>query len=188
MLRAMKVLLAFALLFAGPAAADEVYRQVGPDGVVRYTDRPPDKHARPIQLEPLSGPLPASRPRKRFYSAAALRAAARFAVSVESPTPGQVLRAGTRMVAAASVMPGLVDGFSLRYLLDGRSVTPAPTDALSILLPSLEPGEYRLSIAVLDPRGQELARSEELGFRVDAPLKSDRTETVRTNAVLPARK
>ncbi|MES0874715.1 DUF4124 domain-containing protein [Sinimarinibacterium thermocellulolyticum] len=165
----MRVLLAFVLLWSGCAIADEVYRHVGLDGVVRYTDKPPDPHARPIQLEPLSGPVTAAKPRKRFYSPAALRAAARFAVSVESPTPGQVLRAGTRMVAAASVMPGLVEGFSLRYLLDGRSVTPAPTDELSILLPDLAPGEYRLRIAVLDPRGQELARSEETVFRVDAP-------------------
>lgn len=165
----MRVLLAFTLLFAGAVAADDVYRQVGPDGVVRYTDRPPDKHARPIQLEPLSGPLPVAKTHKRFYSAAALRAAARFAVSVESPTPGQVLRAGSRMVAAASVMPGLVDGFTLRYLLDGRSVTPAPTGEMSVLLPELAPGDYRLSVAVLDQRGQELARSEDMPFRVLAP-------------------
>lgn len=165
----MRMLAALVLLWSGVALADDVYRQVGPDGVVRYTDKPPDKHARPIRLEPLSGPLPAAKTRRRFYSAEALRAAARFAVSVESPTPGQVLRAGSRMVAAASVMPGLVDGFSLRYLLDGRALTQVPTDEMSILLPELAPGEYLLSIAVLDPRGQELARSEEMGFRVVAP-------------------
>ena len=165
----MRFLVALVLWWSGAALADDVYRHVGPDGVVRYTDKPPDKHARPIQLEPLSGPIAATKTRRRFYSASALRAAARFAVSVESPTPGQLLRAGSRMVAAASVMPGLVEGFSLRYLLDGRAVTPAPTDELSILLPALAPGEYHLSIAVLDPHGQELARSEEIGFQVVAP-------------------
>lgn len=165
----MRVLIALVLLWSGVAAADDVYRHVGPDGVVRYTDKPPDKHARPIQLEPLSGPLPETRARRRFYSAAALRAAARFAVSIESPTPGQVLRTGSRMVAAASVMPGLVDGFALRYLLDGRAIVAAPTDELSILLPDLAPGDYRLSVAVLDGQGRELARSEEMTFRVAAP-------------------
>ncbi|MEQ1438988.1 DUF4124 domain-containing protein [Fontimonas sp. SYSU GA230001] len=159
------------LLVASAAvpAADEIYREVGPDGTVRYTDRPPHPRARPVLLPPLSGVTPGPA-RRAFYSAEALRAAARFAVSVESPTPGQVLRAGVdRLVAAANVMPGLVAGFRLIYLLDGRAITEAAIDALSLPLPDPGVGEHRLVVVVVDPAGREVARSPETVFAVMAP-------------------
>lgn len=157
------------VLSSGAPAADEVYREVAPDGSVRYTDRPPHKRARPIQLPPLSGVTP-GKGQRTFYSAEALRAAARFAVSVESPTPGQVLRAGVdRAVAAANVMPGLVAGFRLIYLLDGRAITERAVDDMSVLLPAPGVGEHRLAIAVVDPSGREVARSPETPFTVTAP-------------------
>jgi hypothetical protein len=137
-------------LAATAGSATEVYRVVEADGTVRYSDRPPNRHARPIQLPPLSGA--AAQPGRSFYSADALRAAARFAVSVESPTPGQRVPVGAPLVAAASVMPGLVSGFRLVYLL-----------------PALPAGDYALRVVLLDPQGREIARSEESRFAVSAP-------------------
>ena len=159
------------MLVAATAAADEVYRSVDADGNVRFTDRPPDRHAKPLRLGTPSGVTPGDdKPRKRFYSAEALRAAARFAVTVESPTPGQMLRPGfDRGVAAASVMPGLVTGFGLMYFLDGKALTSKPIEELSLLLPELSPGDYRLSVAVIDAPGREVARSTETHFLVSAP-------------------
>lgn len=159
------------MLVAATAAADEVYRHVDADGKVRYSDQPPNKHARPLQLGTPSGTTPAdTKTRKRFYSAEALRAAARFAVSVESPTPGQILRPGVdRAVAAASVMPGLVTGFGLMYFLDGKALGGRPIEELSLQLPVLAPGTYRLSVAVIDPQGREVARSPETPFWVGEP-------------------
>src|SRR3546814_1810054 len=95
-------------LFAATAAADEaVYRDSDAKGVAHYTDRAPDRHARPIHLAPLSGPRPTQRS-QTFYSPEALREAARFSVRVESPTPGERLDSGaTPIIAAASVMPAL---------------------------------------------------------------------------------
>lgn len=157
------------MLASAMAAADEVYRHVDADGTVHYSDQPPHRNARPLQLGAPSGITPGTRTRKRFYSAEALRAAARFAVSVESPTPGQVLHPGLdRAVAAASVMPGLVTGFGLMYFLDGKALTERPIDDLSLLLPALEPGGYRLSVAVIDAQGREVARSPETSFVVYA--------------------
>ncbi|WP_028080170.1 DUF4124 domain-containing protein [Solimonas soli] len=160
--------------FVAAAAADEaVYRYVDAEGVVHYTDRAPDKHARPIRLAPLSGVSPGAGAGKRtvFYSPEALRQAARFAVRVESPTPDQRLPAkAAPLVAAASVMPALVSGFRLVYQVDGRSVTAAPVDALSIPLQPLPAGTHELQIILLDDHGRELARSEASRFRV-APLK-----------------
>jgi hypothetical protein len=151
--------------FAAAAAADDaVYRYVDADGVVHYTDRAPDKHARPIHLAPVSG----SRPTKKtvFYSPEALRAAARFAVRVESPTPDQRVEAGRApVVAAASVMPALVQGFHLVYQVDGHAVG-SPVDALSVQLPVLEPGSHELLIVLLDGHGREVARSTPADFHI----------------------
>lgn len=159
------------MLASATAAADEVYRHVDADGTVRYSDQPPHRDAKPLQLGTPSGVTPGDvKPRKRFYSAEALRAAARFAVSVESPTPGQVLRSGVdRAVVAANVMPGLVAGFGLMYFLDGKALSERPSDELSLLLPELAPGSYRLSVSVVDPRGREVARSPDSAFIVGAP-------------------
>lgn len=158
------------VLSAAPAAADDVYREVGPDGAVRYTDRPQNKRAKPIQLPPLSGYTPGGKGQRTFYTPEALRAAARFAVSVESPTPGQVLRAGVdRAVAAANVMPGLVAGFRLIYLVDDRPITAQAVDELSVLMPAPDVGEHRLKVVVVDPAGREVARSNETSFVVSAP-------------------
>ncbi len=150
----------------GVCASDEIYRVVQPDGSIRYTDKAPDKRARPMQLGPASGTTPTKG--RTFYSPEALRVAARFAASMESPTPGQVVPAD-RVVAAASVMPGLVSGFRLVYWLNDRAITPEPVEDLSILLPPIEPGDHRLSVVVLNPQGQEVARSGEVSFRAKAP-------------------
>ncbi|MGH8444286.1 MAG: DUF4124 domain-containing protein [Solimonas sp.] len=159
---------------AAVAAADEpVYRYVDPDGVVHYTDRAPDKNAKPIRLAPVSGTTPARH--KVFYSPEALRQAARFAVRVESPTPGQRVAPGaTPVIAAASVMPGLVRGFHLVYQVDGKAATAAPVDALSIPLEGLPAGDHELLVVLLDAQGREVARSEPSRFRVhDLKLASD---------------
>lgn len=147
------------------AAEDAVYRYVDADGVVHYTDRAPDRHARPLRLGPVSGAT--SKPAKAFYSPEALRQAARFSVRIESPTPGQRLAPGTpAVVLAASVMPALVSGFHLVYQVDGKSVSAAPVDALSVSAAALPPGEHELVVVLLDARGQEITRSETGRFEI----------------------
>ncbi|NGY04793.1 DUF4124 domain-containing protein [Solimonas terrae] len=153
-------------LFAGAAVADDaVYRYTDANGVVHYSDRAPDRHAKPIRL----GPLATSTPTRHamFYSPEVLRAAARFAVRVESPTPDQRIEAGRApLVAAASVMPALVQGFHLVYQVDGHAVTSGPVDALSIQLPSLAAGSHALQIVLLDEHGAEVARSTPANFQI----------------------
>lgn len=164
-----RLLLLLCLLSAAAAAAgDPVYRYTDADGRVHYTDRAPDKKSKPYTLPPLSGALTIeSSKRKIFYTPEALREAARFSVRVESPTPGERFADGrVPAVAAASVMPGLVRGFSLVYQLNGRAVTAAPVDALSVALRPLPAGPHELVVVLLDPKGQEVARSPVSHFEV----------------------
>lgn len=169
----LALLLPLALLSALPAvplAADEVYRVVRPDGTVVYTDQAPDRRAKPLRFGPISGSTPGGgRKPPGFYSPEILRQAAKFVVRVESPTPGQVHRDGSVLVAAASVMPGLVKGYSLVYQVDGRALTEAPSESLSLPLPPLAAGRHELVVVLLDPRRQEVARSEPTPFDWQAP-------------------
>lgn len=162
----MRILIATMLmLLTLPVLADQVYREVRPDGSVHYTDRPADKRARPLHLGPVSGSTPGTKSGGTpFYTPEALKAAARFAVRVESPTPGQTHAAGRTLVAAASVMPGLVKGFRLVYQVDGTAVNAAPVEDLSFALPPLPAGERELVIVLLNPQGQEVARSAPTRF------------------------
>lgn len=180
---AIAILLSAAAMSA--AAGDPVYRYTDAGGTVHYSDRAPDRHAKPIRLAPLSGAISREASKARiFYPPEALREAARFSVRVESPTPGERFGAGRApTVAAASVMPGLVKGFRLVYQLNGRAVTAAPVDALSIALRPLPAGEHGLVVVLLDPKGQEVARSVESRFVVGgakagsgAPRTISRTE------------
>lgn len=171
------LILLLCLSAATAVADDAVYRFTDANGVTHYTDRPPDRHAKPIHLAPLSGPPPVQH--QMFYSPEALREAARFAVRVESPTPGERLDQGAApLIAAASVMPALVTGFHLVYQVDEHAVTTQPVDALSIALPTLTPGTHKLLVVLLDDHGRELARSAASSFEVrgttialDAPKK-----------------
>jgi len=175
----MRALILMGLLMLGlatPAAADEIYRVVAPDGSVHFTDKPPSKTAKPLILGPISGPIPSGKHSKSstFYSPELLRQAARFAVRVESPTPGQVQGSDQAIIAAASVMPGLVKGFTLIYLIDGKAVTPKPVDELSLPLPRLAAGDYELVIVLLNTKGVEVARSEVARFTLRAAPKTAR--------------
>lgn len=159
-----KTLVAAVLLaLAATAAADEVYRYVDADGIVHYSDRAPDRNARPLHFGPSSA---AAKKLPKTYSLEALRQAARFSVRIESPTPGQRLAPGAQpTILAASVMPALVSGFRLVYQVDGKSISAAPVDALSVPA-ALAPGAHELVVVLLDARGQEIARSETGRFEV----------------------
>lgn len=168
MLAGMRAPLAILLacLLGSAGAADPIFREVRPDGSVHFTDKPPNKHAKPIDIGPISGTIPGNAKQKPaiFYTPEALRHAARFTVRVESPTPGQVGTVDQDLIAAASVMPGLVKGFRLVYQVNGRAVTTQPIEDLSVPLPALAAGAHELVVVLLDPQGREIARSETSRF------------------------
>lgn len=167
MLPRMRALLVLILLFSPLVWADAIYREVQADGSVHFTDRPADKRARPMNLQ--LPPGSSSRPQKGAMPVNAselLRQAARYSVRVESPTPEQIHGNGHKLVAAASVMPGLVKGFQLVYQVDGAAVTDAPVDQLSVVLPQMAAGLHTLVVVLLDPKGQEVARSSPTRFQL----------------------
>ena len=145
-----------------PARA-EVYRYVDPQGVVHYTDQPPSKDARPAKLPPLQviGPPPGP-PADRGADADARPKAPQAPVElrITAPAPEQTFRGDDRrlMVNVALDRP-LPEGYGLLYMLDGSPQNTQATRTLSYVLEGVERGEHLVSVAAVDARGREVART-----------------------------
>ncbi len=160
----MRLILCLMILFAIPVMASEVYRHVDKDGVVHYTDKPPSKNAKPLDLPPIQviGPIEApqaSRPSSRGSSSSS--AVPRdLSVSIVSPTPDQTFRGDDRrLTVSVSLSAGLPEGFGLFYLLDGSPQNRAATRQQSYTLSEVERGEHLVSVILVNARGTEVSRA-----------------------------
>lgn len=153
------------LVLTLPASA-EVYRYVDEKGVVHYSDQPPTRDAKPVQLPPLQTYKPGQGPPPEIFAAdksppaKAKAPPARFSISISSPTPGETIRAsGDELSVSVKVMPGLASGFGLVYYLDGAAYNAEPLMQPSLALRGVYRGEHQLQVALIDPDGREVARS-----------------------------
>lgn len=166
----MLLLAVLALASAHPAGA-QVYRYVDANGVIHYTDKPPEgTGAKPVPLPPLqtykagAAPPPSafgSAPAKPAQSESAqAMPSSRFGVTITSPTPEETFRDGSSdLSVAVSVMPGLVDGFGLIYYIDGAAFNREPLMQTSVSVGAMERGVHVFEVALVDRGGKEVARS-----------------------------
>lgn len=150
-------------VLATVVGATEVYRTVGPNGEVHYTDEPPSKDAKPVQLPPIQVVSPPQRPASSAAPAVAgvdLTGSAPLSATILSPTPDQAVR-GTdgQLPVTVSLARPLPEGYGLMYLLDGSPQTDKPTRHLNFTFDGVEPGEHLISVVTLDPRGTEVGRA-----------------------------
>lgn len=141
-------------------AEDKVYRYVGPDGAIHYTDKPPTKDAKPVQLPQLqtfqssrgtsSAPAVTTTPQRP--------AAPQFSLSIDSPTPEQTFRdVGAQITVTVSILPGLVTGYGLIYSVDGQPQHEGALGQTSFNVGSLERGSHTLSVSLVNDKGSEVA-------------------------------
>ena len=158
-------------LVAAPVLADKVYRHVDENGVVHYTDQPPSKTSRPVELPPLQVVSPVALPEPAPSEAP--RAAARrqdVAISVLSPAPDETFRGADRTLPVnVSLKPGLPEGYGLFYLLDGNPQNSEAVRASSYLLTGVERGQHMVTVVVVDPRGTEVARTQPVIVHMKPP-------------------
>lgn len=155
-LRFLWLLLSLCALDA--AAADKpLYRYLDADGAVHYSDKPPNKSARPFNV-------------KKNYSTQLLRlpTSPRFAVHFDTPTPGQTYRSNAPIDIAMSVMPGLISRFALQLKVDGKNIAAAPLKDTRTTLSDLGAGAHTLVAVLLNAQGQEITRSGPLEIHVKA--------------------
>jgi len=171
----MRTLLCLALwLMTASVLADggKLYRYVDPNGMVHFTDQPPNKGAKPYLLDN-SRPAVA---KKKWDDAAALeivRKATRFAVHWTLPSPGQTYASGKEgLLVVVSVMPGLAKGFGIHFQVDGKNQSPRPINDITTTLHGIGAGKHELVAVLLNRNGAELARSTPISIEIkDAPAK-----------------
>lgn len=161
-MRHVLIVLLLPLLGAtGPAAAD-VYRWTDARGVIHYTDQPPAKDAKPVELPKLqtyraapagaaAAPAPASEQDEPLAAAAPLR--------IASPQPDETIRdvEGRIPVALAAT---LQPGEGLIYLLDGQPQSAEPTQALGTVFSGVERGQHEIGVILLGADGRERGRAK----------------------------
>lgn len=152
------------LLCAGTAGAeDKVYRYVDDKGVVHYTDKPPTKEAKPVELPKLQtfkGGGTSSSTAKKKTEEVKIPAMPAFTLSINSPTPDETLRDAARSVTVSvSILPALVGGYGLNYKLDGQTQNNQPLAQTSYALEGIERGSHEISVDLVDADGKVVTSS-----------------------------
>lgn len=160
------------LMFVLPVQA-QVYRWVGADGVVHYTDTPPSKTAQPAKLPPLQTYKP-SAPADTLSSQAAGDGETSPATPIPpaprivSPQPKATIRDAQHHVTI-DVNVALKPDQGLIYYLDGQAQNTSPTQLTHYQLSGVERGTHTLSVAITDSTGKPLATSPPVTIYMKPP-------------------
>lgn len=161
------------LLAALPLAAmAEIYKYVDQNGVTRYTDKPPNKQATPVELPPIqtyTSDAALDEPPADLEDTQQAEPAAITTVELLAPTPEQVFNTGSNSVTAtAGVSPGLPAGARLVFLVDGQAHTAAEGQ-LSAELTGLSRGSHSLQAVVMDAANNIQGQSGLINFHMHQP-------------------
>jgi hypothetical protein len=162
MMRILIVLLAV----AGPAHA-VVCKSVDAEGVVSYTDVPPEDCANPIRLPEYSRYAPRLIPGSSGESST-LPGGAAFtgyeSMRIVEPQPGGAVRNDEgRVPVLITLQPGLQQGHRVTLTVDGRPLS-STFDDLSIELSGVQRGSHELQAAISDANGKRLIESSMVQF------------------------
>ncbi len=166
-MKATGTLLLVLLLAGGPAAAaKKVYRTVGPDGVVEFTDRPPDESATEVEVPPPNTYTPPPLPGLDTGAAGGSGAGFRYRrLEIVAPRQDQTFADNTGNVTVRIVLEPPLEtrlGHRLELVVDG---TPRPAGPATTLT-NLPRGEHTVQARVLDRAGQVIRQSPVVRFHV----------------------
>jgi len=160
-------LLLFLVCFCATASA-QVYKRIGPDGKVYFSDQPgPD--ATQVEVKPAQAiSLP---PVPRQTGAAQQHNDVRATYSeftIVSPTSNQGVRANDGNVTVSlSLRPKLMPGHTVMLNVDGEDGEQSRTgDGLSIALSNLSRGLHTVEATVVDAQGHAVIHTEPVSFNV----------------------
>lgn len=156
------------LVLVCATASAQVFRRIGPDGQVYFSDQPgPDaeqvevKPAQAISLPPLPRQTGATQPQHEA-------GAAYSAFTIVSPTAGQGVRANDGNVTVSlSLKPKLMPGHTVMLNVDGEDAEQYKTgDGLTVALSNLSRGLHTVEATVVDAQGKALIQTGPVSFNV----------------------
>jgi hypothetical protein len=166
----MQRLLVLLLVFVCATANSQIFRRIGPDGQVYFSDQPgPDAErvdvtpAQTISLPPV--------PEQTEPAAAETQGDATVAYTgftITSPTSDQGVRANDGNVTVhLSLKPALQSGHSIVLNVDGEDgESTNSSSGLMIELNNLSRGQHTVVATVVDEDGKALIKTEPVTFQV----------------------
>lgn len=160
------------LMFVLPVQA-QVYRWVDANGVVHYTDTPPSKTAKPVELPPLQTYKPSATPDTLSSQAAGDGKTSPAtpippAPRIISPQSQATIRDAQHHVTV-EINAALKPDQGLIYYLDGQAQNTTPTQLNNYQLSGVERGTHTLSVAITDSDGKQLATSTPVTIYMKPP-------------------
>lgn len=153
----------------------QVYRWVGADGVVHYTDTPPTKTAKPVKLPPLQSYQPGtdaeapSSPVEGIGQTAPTTPTTPPAPRITAPQSQATIRDAQHQVTV-DVNVALKPDEGLIYYLDGQAQNSTPTHLTHYQFNGVERGTHTLSVAITDADGKPLATSTPVTIYMKPPM------------------
>ncbi|HET7797193.1 MAG TPA: DUF4124 domain-containing protein [Nevskia sp.] len=174
----LAVVLSLTLLSALLPARAEIYRWVDDKNVVHFTDKPPTKDAKPVELPQLQTYNPAAVTPAAAEGAGSGKAAAEAeratrqkpqAIRIASPAPDETFREVDSKISVA-VEASLGPGEGLIYYVDGQAQNKAGTPSTGWLIEGLERGEHTISAALVGADGREVSRTPPVTIHLKQPI------------------
>jgi len=171
--RTMQRFIAILLLIASVTASAEVFRRIGPDGEVYFSDTPSSVSERvnlaPAQLVTLSPPRRQSVEEPSAGDLANKNLAHVYAqFEIVKPSHGQGVRANDGSVTVyLSLQPALRPGDVIELIVDGED-GPAihPGETLNFNLSNMSRGSHTVAARVRSPQGEKLIETGPVRFYV----------------------
>ena len=166
----MKRLLVLLLVFVCATANSQIFRRIGPDGQVYFSDQPgPD--AEPVDVSPAQTINLPSVPEQTETAAAETQGDATVAYtefSITSPTSDQGVRANDGNVTVhLSLQPALQSGHMIVLNVDGEDGKSINSSSgLMVELNNLSRGQHTVMATVIDEDGNILIKTEPVTFQV----------------------
>lgn len=166
-----KALMILLLSIASLCASAEVYRWTDANGVVHYTDRPPQHGATPAKLPPIQIVSPGM-PLSDVLDEPATEppTSPQIQVRILSPSAEQTYRSAERRVEIQLALDQpLPDGAGVLYTLDGTPQN-APIRQLSHVLDGVDRGSHLIGASVVDASGKLLGQANPVIIHMKPPM------------------
>lgn len=164
----MQTNLLILLVFVCATASAQVFKRVGPDGKVYFSDQPgPDSTQ--IEVAPAQAvSLPPVNEQTGTTEEQGTPGPAYTAFSIVSPASDQSIRANNgNVIVQLSLEPELKPGHTIKLIIDGEDgESIKPGGGMSTMLSNLSRGLHTVAAAVLDEAGEAVIRTEAVSFHV----------------------
>jgi hypothetical protein len=156
------------LVFVCATASAQVYKRIGPDGQVYFSDQPgPDTEQ--VEVRPAQAVSLPPVPRQTGAAQQPNDVSAAYSeFTVVSPTGDQGVRANDgNVMVSLSLQPELMPGHTVMLNVDGEDGEQIKTgDGLTIELSNLSRGLHTVEATVVDAQGNALIQTGPVSFNV----------------------